>query len=108
MKSSLLTTLSMALLISGLAWSQDRSQPVKTMSESVGVRQMVVKSILLSGRVSNDGRRFLIDSDNEWDVSNAKVLRGHEGSLVTVKCYVDSSRNQIQIVSVNRVQPEFR
>jgi hypothetical protein len=106
MKRFLLTTLWLLLFAVVSVCAQDHSRP--TTSASAAVRQAAAKSVMISGRVSNDGRRFSIDSDNEWDVSNAKALKGHEGGLVTVKCYVDSIRNRIEIVSVNRVQPEVR
>ena len=111
MKRTLLATLSLALFAIGSGWAQDHAQPA-TKSDTAEVRSPAIRPILISGRVSGDGRHFSIDrdsdSDTQWDVSNAKALRGHEGSLVTVKCYVDSNRNQIQILSVNRVQPEVR
>lgn len=88
-----------------IAQSQPQSTPK---AETSNVRRNVAKSVLVSGRVSGDGRRFAIDADNEWDVSNSAALKGREGSLVTVKCYVDAPHNQIQIESVNRVQPEVR
>jgi hypothetical protein len=59
-------------------------------AETSSIHRTAAKSILVSGRVSS------------------VALKGREGSLVTVKCYVDAPHNQIQIVSVNRVQPEVR
>lgn len=88
-----------------IAQSQPQSTPK---AETTSAHRTAAKSILISGRVSSDGRRFAIAADNEWDVSNSVALKGHEGSLVTVKCYVDAAHNQIQVVSVNRVQPEVR
>lgn len=107
MKRALLTA-SLALMTLGSAWAQSSSQAgMKSDTHSSGT-----KAILISGRVSEDGLHFAIDrksdSDSEWNVSNVKALKGHKGSLVTVRCYVDASRNQIQILSVNRVQPEVR
>lgn len=94
-------------IASGTANAQ--SQPQSTpKAEGSSMHRTAAKSILVSGRVSSDGKRFAVDSDNEWDVSNSRALKGHEGSLVTVKGYLDAPRNQIEIVSVNRVQPEVR
>jgi hypothetical protein len=109
MKRILLAALSLAFLAMGTVWGQSRPQTAAK-SDSANARSVATKPVLISGRVSGDGRHFSIDrnSESEWDVSNAMVLKGHEGSLVTVKCYLDSSRNQIQILSVNRVQPEVR
>jgi hypothetical protein len=107
LKRLLSATVLIGMMLCGSVWAQSQPQPAAK-ADSAGAHMAAAKSIVISGRVSSDGRHFLVDADNEWDVSNAKVLKGHEGSLVTVKCYLDANRNQIQIVSVNRVQPEVR
>jgi hypothetical protein len=107
MKKLLLATLSIGLITCTNAWAQSRVQ-LASAPESKGARAVPAKSVTVSGRVSNDGRHFLLEPDNEVEVSNATVFKGREGNLVTVKGYFDSTRNQIQIVSVNRVQPEVR
>lgn len=111
MKRILLGTLLLALIAIGNAGAQSRPQ-TSTKSDSANGPSVGLKPVLISGRVSGDGRHFSLDrdsdSDSQWEVSNAKVLKGHEGSLVTVKCYLDASRNQIEILSVHRVQPEVR
>jgi hypothetical protein len=33
---------------------------------------------------------------------NSEMLKGNEGHVVKVKCYVDTERNRIQILSVKR------
>jgi hypothetical protein len=110
MKRVLLAALAFALTTIGSAWAQSHPQPAA--KSDTAARSAVIKPILISGRVSGDGRHFSVDRDSDpesgWDVSNTRVLKGHEGSLVTVKCYLDANRNQIQILSVNRVQPEVR
>lgn len=100
----------LALMTMGTAWAQGSSQSAtKSDASSYASR---AKPILISGRVSGDGRHFSTDRDSDfdsgWNVSNVRALKGHEGSLVTVRCYFDATRNQIQILSVNRVQPEVR
>jgi hypothetical protein len=110
MRRIFLTAMSLAFLTMGISSAQSPqsgSKPYRANSHPIATRP-----ILISGRVSGDGRHFSInrdsDSESEWEVSNARALKGHEGSLVTVKCYVDASRNQIQVLSVNRVQSEVR
>ncbi len=110
MNKLLVTALSLALMTIGSAQAQSLSQSAAKSDASA--LSSTTRPILISGRVSGDGRHFSFDrdsdSDSEWNVSNARALKGHEGSLVTVKCYVDATRNQIQILSVIRVQPEVR
>ena len=60
------------------------------------------KALTVSGKVSDDGKRFTTDIDSEWEINNPDALKGHEGQVIRVKCYVDSERNRLQVVSVKR------
>jgi hypothetical protein len=60
------------------------------------------KPLMVSGKVSADGKKLLTDIDSEWIVSNDDALKGHEGRMVRVKCYVDTEKNSIKILSVKR------
>jgi len=60
------------------------------------------KPLTVSGKVSSDGKTLITDIDSEWMVSNTVALKGYEGRIVRVKCYVDSGRNRIQILAVKR------
>jgi hypothetical protein len=60
------------------------------------------KPLMVSGKVSADGKKLLTDIDSEWMVSNDDALKGHEGRMVRVKCYVDTEKNSIKILSVKR------
>ncbi len=86
------------LLACGVGFSQNSPQIAKQIP-SVD-RPPAAKSLTVSGKVSSDGRSLFTDLDSEWAVSNAEALKGHEGSLVTVKCYIDFAGNQIHVVSV--------
>lgn len=58
------------------------------------------KGILLSGKVSGDGKQFLADDDNTWTVANRDVVKGLEGRFVLVKCRMDVSNRAIRVLSV--------
>jgi hypothetical protein len=107
MKKSLFVALSLALITSAALAQQDRSES-GTKSDAAVARPVTAKSLVVFGRVSRDGRSLLTDLDSEWTVSNAEALRGREGSLVTVKCYVDPDHSQIHVLSVRNVQSGFR
>lgn len=64
------------------------------------------KPLTVWGRISSDGKTLITDIDSEWIVSNAIALKGYEGRMVRVKCYVDSVRNRIQILAVKRDERE--
>ncbi len=106
MKRSIFAAAFLGLLTSGLALAQD--QPTPTSQPDPPVARPAARSLSVFGKVSNDGRSLLTDLDTEWVVSNAELLKGREGSLVTVKCYVDSDRNQIHVLSVRAAQSDVK
>ena len=101
MKTSMIATLATVLAISGASLAQDRatSKPAAAASSS--------RPIVVLGKVSNDGKTILTDIDSEWSVTNADALKGQEGRLVTVKCYVDTVKNQLQVLTVRRANSEL-
>jgi hypothetical protein len=60
------------------------------------------KPLVVSGRVSADGKTLLTDIDSLWSVSNRETLKGHEGRMVRVKCFVNTEKNSIEILTVKR------
>lgn len=103
MKTSIAGALAL-LLIAGTAVGQDsgRSATNGAPSNNVTSNSGTSKALTVSGRVSDDGKLLLTDIDTEWGVSNAEALRGQEGRMVVVRCYVDSEKNRIRVLSVKR------
>lgn len=58
------------------------------------------KGVVLSGKVSDDGKQLVADDDNNWKVTNMDALKGLEGRYVTVKCRMDVSKQAIHVLSV--------
>jgi len=87
----------LALLISGAAFAQEKAN-----SASDSVAAASAKTLTVNGMVSGDRRTLMTDIDSEWLVSNPDALKGHEGRLVTVKCYVDSEKSRIHVLSVKK------
>jgi hypothetical protein len=96
MKRSVLATLAMAMAISGSIFAQEKP------ALSADHAAFSAKPLTVSGKVSADGKTLLTDIDSEWLVSNADVLKGHEGRAVRVKCYVDTEKNSMKILSVKK------
>lgn len=94
MKTVILAMLATTLVVSCSAIAQEKAETAK--QDNVNA----AKALIVSGRVSDDGRMLLTDIDSEWSVSNADALKGHEGHMVRVRCYVDSAKNKIQILSL--------
>lgn len=108
MRASMLATLATVLLMVGPTVAQDTVAQAKDKSGSSGANADSAgpsKTLAVSGKVSNDGKTLLTDIDSEWAVSNPEALKGQEGRLVTVKCYVDTENNRIHVLSVKGAVP---
>ena len=103
MRTSMLAMLATMLLIAGPTVAQDtaaqgKDKPGSSTANADSTRPS--KTLMVSGKVSNDGKTLLTDIDSDWAVSNPEALKGQEGRLVTVKCYVDTENNRIRVLSV--------
>ena len=98
MKTSVVCALAAVLLLSGATFAQENSGPPRP-NNAVAVS---AKPLTVAGQVSNDRKTLMTDIDSEWRVSNPDALKGHEGRRVTVKCYVDTGKNTIQVLSVKK------
>jgi len=67
------------------------------------------KAIRISGRVSSDGRSFERDQDHTvWTVTNADVMKDHEGHRVKLQAYVAAEKGEIFVISiVEKSEPRY-
>jgi hypothetical protein len=106
MKTSMLVVLVIASLLPG-ALAQDKagtnsSEQARAGSATTG------KPLVVSGKVSSDGKTLMTDLDSEWVVSNPETVKGFEGLRVSVKCYVDTEKSRIQILRVKKEEGELK
>lgn len=97
MKTSNWTLLPIVLLISSCAVGQQKS-----VTGNLDGSHDSAKVLTVLGRVNGDGRTLLTDLDSEWKISNPSMLKGFEDRLVRVRCYVDTEKNQLQVLSIKR------
>jgi hypothetical protein len=88
--------LTLFVLASSLALAQEHG----TKQDHTLTWTASTKALTVSGKVSDDAKHFVTDIDTEWAINNPEALKGREGRLVTIKCYVDSSMSKIQVLSV--------
>jgi len=93
-------SLAVVVLTSSLALAQEHGKPDRTNQDHPQTWVASTKELTVSGQVSDDGKRFITDIDTEWLINNPDALKGREGRLVAIKCYVDSDKNKIQVLSV--------
>jgi hypothetical protein len=99
MKRLFLGILCVVLTASSLVFAQDQSKPASK-SDSSHWWITGARSLTVSGKVSDDGKTFVTDIDSEWAVNNPEALKGYEGRTAALKCFVDSDRNRIHVLSV--------
>lgn len=61
------------------------------------------KAVMLSGRVSNDGKLLVSEDKDQWTVSNPAVISKHAGQFVNVKCQLSADQNSIHVLLVQPV-----
>ncbi len=84
---SLLTSLSLV--------AQDTTQQDDTKSATS------VKATHITGKISDDGKTFVSDSDGKsYTINNPDAVKGHEGHHVTLKANVSADKNSVDIVSL--------
>ena len=108
MKKTMFLSLSLALLVSGVARAQNqgKSDDVNQDNPNTNTRIVSAKAVTLSGQVSADGKALVSDKDDVWEVRNPHVLAGHEGRQVTVKCQMSPDKNEIRVLSIRLAQGE--
>jgi hypothetical protein len=60
-----------------------------------------LKTVRLSGKVSDDGTRFIEDASRRvWLVKNIESLKGFESQMALLRGRVDGNTNLIQVLSI--------
>src|SRR5207245_4911569 len=86
---------------------QNTTKQEDVKGDNTQAKQLSMKVVGMSGRVSNDGKTFISDKGNRtWAGSNPDALKGHEGYQVKVKGYLDTTNNEINVISV-KVRPAY-
>jgi hypothetical protein len=99
MKKAMLIALFVTLSMCVAASAQEAAKPGDPAAQATHR-----KAATLSGRVSDDGKAFVSDEDDVWEVSNTKVLTGHEGQRVVIKCQLYPDKNEMRVLSVSSAQ----
>jgi hypothetical protein len=103
MKKAILIPLFLTLSTCVTAMAQDTAKSSDSATQSVHR-----KAVTLLGRISEDGKAFVSQQDEVWEVSNAKVLTGHEGQQVVVKCQLFPDKNEIRVLLLSVAQAEVK
>ena len=100
MKNWGVTSVALLLLLSAAAVGQETSGTAKTPAPSR-------KTISVSGKMSDDGRWLLRDSDDQvWTVSNPDALKGFAGREVVIRCQIVPDKSELRVVSVKTARDD--
>jgi hypothetical protein len=89
------------LLMTGSVLAQQNSRSGTVWPEVVSTS---TRAVLLSGRISDDGRVIVSEDQDRWAVSNPKAVQGLGGQWVTVKCQLSSDQTSIHVLSIKSNQ----
>lgn len=106
MKTSWVVVLALASLASSAAAQDQAGSGSKSSAQAASA--LSSKPLVVLGKVGADGRTLLTDIDSEWNITNPEALKGHEGRRVSVKCYVDTDKNRLQVLRVKKEDGESR
>lgn len=108
MKKLLFFSFALALVISLFALAQDTTKAAQTKPETAKTEKAHAKAVTVAGNVSADAKTFVDKDTKSWTVTNPEALKGHEGHEVTLKVHVDSTKNEIHVVSVKMAKEEMK
>jgi hypothetical protein len=102
MKNLMTFSLALTLVLSSVAMAQYGTQP------NSGKSDAAMKSVNVSGQISDDGKTFVTDKDGKtWTINNADAVKGHEGHHVTLKANVDADKNEVHVLSLKMAKDKM-
>jgi len=100
MKKLLAICFAGSVLTLGAAWAQDAAQ-TDTMKKSDTMGDMKMKATKVTGKISDDGKSFVSDTDSKtWTINNPEAIKGHEGHHVTLTAQVDTDKSEVHVKSL--------
>jgi hypothetical protein len=100
MKKWMFIILAVAFLMPITTLSQHSSKAAEAKPAISRATIVARKAVSISGQISMDGRTLVSEENDIWSVTNPKVLAGHEGQQVSVKCQVFPDKNEIHVFSL--------
>ena len=89
------------------AGAQQNSRSGAVRVQNADAATISKKAVMLSGRVSNDGKMLVSEDQDQWAVSNPGTLAGHAGRVVTVKCQLSPNQDSIHVLSVKAAETKY-
>jgi hypothetical protein len=100
MKKWSFVLLAVAVLMPVAAVAQHSSKAAEAKPTTTTAPVLSRKAVSISGQISLDGKTLVSEENDIWSVANPKVLAGHEGQMVLVKCQVFPDKNEIHVLSL--------
>jgi hypothetical protein len=98
MKKMRMAALAFAVLVSMNIAAQDVTKP-EASPKALPAKH--TKAIRISGKVSDDGARFVEDANQKvWIVTNLNAMKGFEGQQAVLRGRIGSQANTIQVLSI--------
>lgn len=99
MKTLIAIFFSVGLLTLGVASAQDTMGQDSMKSD--GMKADAAKPVDVKGKISDDGKTFVSDSDSKtWTIVNPDAVKGHEVHHVVLNAYVYADKSQVHVMSL--------
>lgn len=95
------------VLVSTAAFAQQNSRSGAVQVQNADSTITAKKAVMLSGRVSDDGKLLISEDQDRWTVSNPSLLSPHAGKLVNVKCQLSADQSSIHVLLVRPADPQY-
>jgi hypothetical protein len=87
--------------------AQDTPKAPDTMKDTKKM-DTSAKSTKVTGKISEDGKTFVGDSDSKsWTINNPEAVKGHEGHHVTLTAQVDADKSEVHVVSLKMAKEKM-
>ena len=99
MKTLVTICFALALLTFGVASAQENMHNDNMKGDAS------MKSVHVTGKVSDDGKTFVGDTDSKsWTINNPEAVKGHEGHHVTLTAHVYADKGEVHVMSLAMVK----
>lgn len=95
MKKVMTICFALALSTFGVASAQDNMHNDNMKGDAS------MKTVDVTGKVSDDGKMFVSDKDSKsWSINNPEAVKGHEGHHVTLTAQCNADKNEVHVISL--------
>ena len=107
MKKILIIVPALALMLGGLSAHPQSSAPEAKSPPQPRAENYPPKTVVLTGKVSDDGKSFVNDKDSKsWKIGNPEEVKAYKNQRVTVNALEDYQSGTLNVKDVRKRSPK--